>query len=386
MYIPTKLKKTFRILSCAVGFAAISSSASAGEVQDVKFGFAGPLTGMSASFGKDLQDGVQLALNDANAQKILIGGKPVKFSIVAQDDQADPRVGVQVAQKLLDSNVAVVIGHFNSGTTIPASAIYQQAGMVMINPGATNPIINQRGFDHIFSVLGTDDDNAGRAAKYAVRVSKAKRIAILDDRTAFGQGEADHFDKVVKAEGGSIVDRQYCDDKTVDFSAQLTALKGANIDLLFFGGLDRQAAGVAKRMKQLGMTAQLVGGGAVADSDFLKLAGPAGEGVMAWEPGSPLENLPTGKEFGARFQRTFGLPAQSYAPFGYDATWAAIKAMQKADSVDPKVYLTAVKDISFTGVTGPIAFESNGALKGGSSTLYQVKQGKWVAIVTQTGK
>jgi branched-chain amino acid transport system substrate-binding protein len=360
-----------------------SGIAAAADEINVPVGFSAALTGGNASFGKDLQNGVQLALDDANAKKIAIGGKVAKFQLHAEDDQADPRVGVQAAQKLVDSNVAVVIGHFNSGTTLPASMIYQQAGVVVINPGATNPAINQRGLDHVFSVIGTDAGNAGLAGTYAVKVTKAKRISILDDRTAFGQGEADVFENAVKVAGASIVAHEYCNDKTVDFSAQLTALKAANVDMVFFGGLDRQAAGVAKRMRELGMKAQLLGGGAVADSDFLSLAGVAGEGAMAWEPGAPLARLPQGKDFGGRYEKAFGTMAQTYAPFGYDAAWAAINAMKKAGSTDPKVYLPVLKKISFEGITGPISFDDKGLIKGASSTLYQVKDGKWVAITTK---
>ena len=357
----------------------------AADTFDVKVGFAAPLTGANAGYGKDLQNGVQLALDEANAKKIQIGGKTANFVIQAEDDQADPRIGVQAAQKLVDGGVAVVVGHFNSGTTIPASQVYQTAGIPVIDPAATNPTITQRGFDNVFTVISSDAQNAGTAGTYAVTVTKAKKISIIDDRTAFGQGEADEFEKAVKAAGGTIIARQYSDNQTVDFSAQLTALKGAGTDLIFFGGLDRQAAAVAKRMKQLGINAQFVGGGGVMDTDFLKLAGDAADGAMAWEYGSPLEKLPQGKAFAEKFQKHFGVAILSYAPFGYDAAWAAINAMQKGNSIDPKVYRPVLKTISFPGITGTIAFDNNGALKNASSTMYQVKAGAWVPIVTKSG-
>ncbi len=384
MRLRTSLKPLCLIL-CAAGALGVLPLSASAEDLDVKVGFAAPLTGANAGYGKDLQNGVQLALDEANAKKIQIGGKTAKFTIQAEDDQADPRVGVQAAQKLVDGGVAVVVGHFNSGTTIPASQIYENAGIPVIDPAATNPTITQRGFANVFTVISSDAQNAGNAGTYAVTVTKAKKIAMIDDRTAFGQGEADEFEKAVKAAGGSIVAHEYSDNQTVDFSAQLTALKAAGADLVFFGGLDRQAAAVAKRMKQLGMTAQLVGGGGVMDSDFLKLAGDAGEGAMAWEYGSPLEKLPKGKEFSDKFQKRFGVAILSYAPFGYDAAWAAVNAMQKANSVDPKVYRPVLKAISFPGITGTIAFDDKGALKNASSTMYQVKSGAWVPVVTKGG-
>ncbi|WP_213779416.1 branched-chain amino acid ABC transporter substrate-binding protein [Caballeronia sp. dw_276] len=384
MHLRTSIKPLAWIIACAAALGALPLSAAAENI-DVKVGFAAPLTGANAGYGKDLQNGVQLALDEANAKKIQIGGKTANFTIQAEDDQADPRVGVQAAQKLVDGGVAVVVGHFNSGTTIPASQVYQNAGIPVIDPAATNPTITERGFDNVFTVISSDAQNAGNAGTYAVKVTKAKKIAIIDDRTAFGQGEADEFEKAVKAAGGSIVARQYSDNQTVDFSAQLTALKGAGADLIFFGGLDRQAAAVAKRMKQLGITAQLVGGGGVMDADFLKLAGDTAEGVMAWEYGSPLEKMPQGKAFADKFQKRFGVAILSYAPFGYDAAWAAINAMEKAGSIDPKVYRPVLKAISFPGITGTIAFDDKGALKNASSTMYQVKSGAWVPIVTKSG-
>jgi branched-chain amino acid transport system substrate-binding protein len=384
MHLRTSLKPLAWIIACAAAVGALPLSAAAENI-DVKVGFAAPLTGANAGYGKDLQNGVQLALDEANAKKIQIGGKTANFIIQAEDDQADPRVGVQAAQKLVDGGVAVVVGHFNSGTTIPASQVYQNAGIPVIDPAATNPTITQRGFDNVFTVISSDAQNAGNAGTYAVKVTKAKKIAIIDDRTAFGQGEADEFEKAVKAAGGSIIARQFSDNQTVDFSAQLTALKGAGADLIFFGGLDRQAAAVAKRMKQLSVNAQLVGGGGVMDADFLKLAGDTAEGVMAWEYGSPLEKMPQGKAFADKFQKRFGVAILSYAPFGYDAAWAAINSMEKAGSIDPKVYRPVLKAISFPGITGTIAFDDKGALKNASSTMYQVKSGAWVPIVTKSG-
>jgi branched-chain amino acid transport system substrate-binding protein len=380
------LSNTLKPIAVLIGMT-LSAVPLAAHAEDltVPIGFAAPLTGANAGYGKDLEDGVLLAIEEANAQKIMIGNKVAQFQLVAEDDQADPRIGVQAAQKLVDQKVAGIVGHFNSGTTIPASQVYEQAGIPMIDPAATNPVITARGFANTFTVISSDAQNAGNAGAYAVDVTKAKRIAILDDRTAFGQGEAVEFEKAVKARGGNIVAHEYTDNQAVDFSTQLTRIKAANADLIFFGGLDNQAAGVAKKMKQLNMNAQLLGGGGVMDPEFIKLAGEASEGVMAWEYGRPLAQLPGGKDFSEKFRKRFGVDILSYAPFGYDAAWAAIKAMQEARSSSPEVYRPVLRQVSFDGVTGPISFDNTGALKSGASTLYQVKNGVWVAIVTKSG-
>lgn len=380
------LRNTLKPLALIVStMFAVAPAASFADDLPVKIGFAAPMTGANAGYGKDLENGVRLAIEEANAQKIKIGDKVAQFQLVSEDDQADPRIGVQAAQKLVDSGVSAVVGHFNSGTTIPASQVYEQAGIPVIDPAATNPIITGRGFANTFMVISTDAQNAGNAGIYAVEVSKAKRIAIIDDRTAFGQGEADEFEKAVKARGGNIVTREYTDNKAVDFSTQITKIKSTNADLVFFGGLDTQAAGFAKRMKQLGLNAQLVGGGGVMDQDFIKLAGDPSEGVMAWEYGRPLAQLPGGKDFSTKFKKRFGADILSYAPFGYDGAWAVIKAMQQAKSTSPAVYRPVLKSIDFDGVTGKISFDNTGALKSGASTLYQVKNGAWVPVVTKSG-
>ncbi|WP_042299191.1 branched-chain amino acid ABC transporter substrate-binding protein [Paraburkholderia kururiensis] len=372
-----------RPLVVALSLCFVSAAACAQEAQ-VKIGIAGPLTGGGAAYGKDIENGVRMAIEEANAGHPTIGGKPVKFVIDSQDDQSDPRVSVQVAQRLVDDQVSVVIGHFNSGTTLPSSKIYAKAGIPMITPAATNPTITQAGLSTIYRVIATDAQNAGNAGTYAATVTKAKRIAIIDDRTAFGQGEADEFEKAAKASGGTIVDRQFTNDKAVDFSAQLTAIKSTNPDLVFFGGLDTQAAMIVKRMRQLGMKAQFLAGGGVMDANFIKIAGDAANGSSVWEYGQPLSTLPKGKDFEAKFKQKYGVDMLAYAPFAYDATWVAIKAMQKANSVKPADFNTAMKGTDYQGVTGRIAFTQTGDLKNPSSTMYQVKNVAWTPITTKT--
>ena len=374
--------KRMQIMSFGLIAAAMSTGVLA-EGDTVAIGFAAPLTGTSAGYGKDLENGVRLAIEDANAKGIQLDSRRVTFELVSQDDQADPRIGVQAAQSLTDRQVAAVIGHFNSGTTIPASLIYDKAGIPMVDPAATNPIITGRGLANVFMTISNDAQNAGNAGVYAVQVTKAKRIAILDDRTAFGQGEADEFERAVKASGGEIVAREYTNDKTSEFGSVLTNIKAQNADLLFFGGLDRQAAQVVKKMKQLGMNAQFLGGGAVADGEFLKLAGGAGEGAMAWEYGLPAAQMPGGEQFAKRYRARFGTDVLSYAPFGYDAAWTVIQAMQKAGSAKPDDYRPVLKTIKVAGVTGVISFDQHGALNNAKSTLYQVREGKWVPVVTR---
>ncbi len=372
------------VLAAALGMAPGATVRAAGALT-VRIGFVAPLSGEYASYGHDLQNGVQLALDDANAQGIRIGEQTAHFELIAIDDRADPRLGVQAAAKLANQNVAAVIGHFNSGTAIPASRIYESAGIPMIDPAATNPVITSQGFANTFTVIANDAQNAGIAGAWAVEVVKARRIAIVDDRTAFGQGEADVFERTVKEHGGNVVARDFAPTEAGDFGPQLARIKAADADLLYFGGLARQAATLVKQMKARSMNTQFVGGGGVALPDFVQLAGPAGEGALAWEYGRPLAQLPDGPRFAQKFKSRFGADVLAYAPFSYDATWAAIHAMTAAKSANPDVFRATLKTLSFDGVTGRIAFDDTGALKNGASTLYQVKQGAWVPVTTRGG-
>ena len=350
----------FRISPCFfVALVLLSAGAAGAQEVQVKVGVACPLTGANAAYGKDLENGVQMALDEANAAHPVIGGRQVKFVIDSQDDQADPRIGVQAAQRLVDDHVAVVIGHFNSGTTIPASAVYAKAGIPMITPAATNPAITQAGYDTVYMVITTDAQNAGNAGVYAATVTKAKRIAIIDDRTAFGQGEADEFAKAAQAHGAAIVDREYTDDKAVDFSSQLTAIKSHKPDLVFFGGLDAQAAQMVKRMRQLGMRAQFLGGGGVKDANFIKIAGKAAEGYVRIVQFDPTDTRDVVKNFISAFKAKFNADPTHLNAHAYDQIML-IADVVKRGGKDPQSIrdtLAATKD--FVGVTGSVEFDKH---------------------------
>ncbi|RQR24033.1 branched-chain amino acid ABC transporter substrate-binding protein [Burkholderia sp. Bp9142] len=345
---------------------------------DVAIGFAAPLTGASAHYGADLKRGVELAIDDANAKKLVIGGQPVRFTVDAEDDQGDPRTGSQVAQKLVDAKVAGVVGHFNSGTSVPASRIYYNAGIPMVSPTATNPTLTSQGFSTVFRVTNSDAQMGQLAGHSAVEALKGKSIAVMDDRTSFGQGMADEFVKGVKAAGGTVIDREFTTDKAVDFRAQLTRIKSFNPDVIFWGGLDQQAGMVMKQMRQLGIRATLLGGGSFENDTFLKVAGNSAEGAVSWDYGVPLTRLKSGKAFDQKMKAKYNEGVVAYSPSAYDATWVLINAMQKANSTDPKVYAPFIKSVSFEGVSGNIAFMPNGDMKDPAATFYKVIGGKWV--------
>lgn len=366
----------FKPLALATAvLVSLSAASSALADETILIGLAGPLTGPSARIGKDLENGAQLAIADANAQKPTLKGKAVTFKLLSEDDQSDPRTAVAVAQRLVDEGVVGVVGHWNTGTSIPAARIYHDAGIAQVAPVATGHGYTQQGFDTSFRVMGHDDDGGNYAGIYAVTQLKAKRIAVIDDRTAFGQGLADEFIKSLAAQGIQPVAREYVDDKTVDFSAVLTTVRSKNADLIFFGGVDSQAAPLARRIKQLGMNTPLMGAGGFVSQTFLTLAQKEGEGVVALEPGLPLEQMPGGKAFEQAYR--YQTHIELHAPFAYDATRVLIAAIEQADSADPADYLPKLRAIHYQGVTGTIAFDSQGNLQQPSFTLYRVVDGKW---------
>ncbi|MGL6021053.1 MAG: branched-chain amino acid ABC transporter substrate-binding protein [Gibbsiella quercinecans] len=370
--------KTLHTLTLAAAvLAALGNSPQASAADTVLIGLAGPLTGPSARIGKDLENGAQLAIRDANSQNPTLGGKPVTFKLVSEDDQSDPRTAVAVAQRLVDQGVAGVVGHWNTGTSIPAARIYHDAGIAQVAPVATGHAYTQQGFDTSFRVMGHDDDGGNYAGQYAVNVLKAKRVAVIDDRTAFGQGLADEFIKSLAAQGVQVVAREYVDDKTVDFSAVLTSIRSKNADLIFFGGVDSQAAPLARRIKQLGINATLMGAGGFVSQTFLTLAQKEGEGVVALEPGLPVEQMPGGKAFEQAYRDRYKTHIELHAPFAYDATRVLIAAIEQADSADPAKYLPKLRAIQYQGVTGTLAFDAQGNLLQPSFTVYKVVAGKW---------
>jgi len=372
-------------IACAAMFGMASGAAMA-QATTVEIGFAGPLTGGSANYGKDMEMGAQLAIAEANAEKMTIGGKPVTFDLHSEDDQGDPRMAVQAAQRLVDSNVVAVVGHFNSGPTIAASAIYNRAGIPQIVPASSNPSITRQGFKFLYRPYGTDDTVAESAADYAVKTLKAPRIAVVDDRTAYGQGLADEFAKAIKTDGGNLVDREYTNDQAVDFRAILTTLKQKRADVVFFAGLGGQGSSFAKQARQVGYTGTLMAGATFANKKFLTLTGSAAEGMLAFEQGGQLASTPEGKGFLTRFHAKFGTDPVGFASFAYNATWVAIDGMKAANSTTPSVFGPAIGKLSFTGILGKIEFDQDGQLKSPKTTLYKVVDGAWTPVLANVEK
>jgi len=360
-------------------------STAASDELVIRIGAAGPLTGPQAHIGKDNEYGTRMAIDDANVKGVMIGGKKARFELLSEDDQTDPKTATIVAQKLVDAKVNGVIGHLNSGTSIPASSIYFKNGIPQISPSATAVKFTAQGYKTAFRVMTNDAQQGKALGEFAVKVLGLKKIAVIDDRTAYGQGLADEFVKSAEANGAKIIAREYTTDKSVDFTAVLTSIKGKQPDLLFFGGMDPQGVPMVKQLRSLGMKTQFMMGDGGYTPKLIDLAGAAVEGTYASLPGVPLDVMPSGRDFSQRYEARFKQPIQLYAPYCYDAVNVMITAMQKAGSAEPAKYLPEIGKVQLDGVTAKIAFDEKGDIKGGAVTLYQARQGKWQVVQTMGG-
>jgi len=340
---------------------------------EIKIGHVGPLTGGIAHLGKDNERGAELAVEEANAAKIKIDGKDAKFTLVKEDDQADPKVGTTVAQKLVDAKVNGVVGHLNSGTSIPASSIYSGAGIPVISGSATNPKLTEQGFKTQFRVVGRDDQQGPAIASYLAANNKPKMVAVIDDATAYGEGIANEVEKTLKAAGIKTLPREKGTDKTTDWKAVLTKVKGKNADAVFYGGMDATGGPMLKQARELGIKAVFSFGDGACTDEMKKLAGDAAEGLLCSQAGLPPQAAD--KKFTDAFKKKFSADPILYSPFTYDAANLLIEAMKKANSADPAKYLPELAKIDFAGATGKIAFDEKGDRKDAEMTIFTIKGG-----------
>ncbi|NJD34261.1 MAG: branched-chain amino acid ABC transporter substrate-binding protein [Betaproteobacteria bacterium] len=351
----------------------------------VKIGSVAPLTGGIAHLGKDNENGARLAIDEANAAGITLGGKKVKFELMSEDDQSDPKVGNTVAQKLVDAKVAGIVGHLNSGTTIPASAIYNQANIPMISGSATNPALTEQGFKGVFRVVGRDDQQGPAVANYLASQSKPKTVAVIDDATAYGEGLANEVEKTLKAAGVKVLPREKGTDKTVDWKAVLTKVKGKKPDAVFYGGMDATGGPLLKQARELKMTALFAFGDGACTDKMAELAGAAAEGLICSQAGIPVQAA--GKKFLDAYKAKFKADPILYSPFTYDAANLLIAAMKKADSPDPAKYLQALAASDFNGASGYIKFDEKGDRKDAEMTIFTLKDGKITPVaILKSGK
>jgi len=376
-------KNVLTFAAAALLLVSQTAAAAAAQEQVVKIGVTGPLSGSNAFAGKDNENGVRLAIDELNAKKMTVAGKVVKFELMSEDDQGDPKAGVNVAQKLADAGVKFVLGPYNSGVAIPASRIYNDNGIIMSTVG-TNPKVTQSGYKSVFRMVASDNQLGGSMAAYAARQLKVKRVGVIDDRTAFGQGVAAEFIKKAKAAGLTVAGHEFTTDKATDFAAILTALKAKKVDAIFFGGYAPQAAPMARQMRALGLKdVKMLGGDTLCSPEMAKLGGDAvGENVLCAQGGAILEKQAAGPAFQKRYKDRFKQAPDVYAASFYDQTMFMAQAMKATNSLDPSVVAIAMHATSYKGVVGNYAYDAAGNMKQSAVTVYTFKNGAPVALAT----
>ncbi|MFM0293957.1 MULTISPECIES: branched-chain amino acid ABC transporter substrate-binding protein [Paraburkholderia] len=372
------LRKLSPMSAATLLFATMASTASADQV--VKIGHFAPLTGMSAHVGKDDENGARLAIEEINAKHLVIDGQKVTLELDGQDDAADPKTGTVVAQKMVDDGVVAVVGSDMSSTSIPAAKIFSDAGIVQISPGATNPDYTLLGYKTAFRVVGTDAQQGPALANYAVKVLKARTVAIVDDSTSYGQGLASQFEKGAKAQGATVLSHEATSDKAVDFRSILTRIKGEHPDVIMYGGEDATGGPFAKQAAQLGIRARILAGDGVCTESLAQLAGTATDNVVCCEAGMALSKMPGGAAFVEKYKTRFAQPIQIYAPYAYDSVYIIVDAMKRANSTNPAKILAAMPSTHYKGVIGETAFDSKGDLQHGVISLFYYKKGEKTLI------
>ncbi|NTW28122.1 MAG: branched-chain amino acid ABC transporter substrate-binding protein [Coriobacteriia bacterium] len=379
------MNRTVRILATAgaafvLGAAALTgcTSKSASSAQVVKIGFAAPLTGDNAIYGEGMRRAAQLAVDEANASAD-VKAKGITFELSAQDDMGDPKQAVNVANLIAsDTKVVGVVGHFNSGCSIPAAPVYNKSNLAMVSV-SSNPALTANGLPNVDRVVAKDDAQGAAAGKLVAGTLGFKKVAVVDDGTPYGQGLAAQFIKAYTAAGGTVVAEEHVSSNENDFNSLVLRIKPKAPEAIYFAGSVNQGTLLTKQTKQAGMKIPLIGGDMIYSADYIKNAGAASEGDVATALGLPLEQQPKGTEFLAKYKAKYNKSPEAYDSYAYDAANAIISAVLKVGT-DHTAVMNAVRNGSIEGVTGTIAFDANGDNKTQVISQYRVTNGVWKQI------
>ncbi len=366
-------------LGLAVGVGlAFAGTATA----QIRLGVGGPMTGGSAAFGAQLRQGVEQAVEDINAAGGILGQKII---LSIGDDRADPKEGVSVANKFVGDGVKFVVGHFNSGITIPASSVYQENGMLVITPAATNPQVTERGMWNVFRVCGRDDQQGGVAGAIIAERFKGKRVAIVHDKTTYGQGLADETRKAMAAKGLKDVLYEGVNKDDKDFTALVSKIKAANADLIYWGGLHDTGGIIVRQMRDQGVKAPLMGGDGITDDEFASIAGPGAEGTLMTFSPDPRTN-PKNKTIVELFRKKRGFEPQAYTLYSYASVQIIKQAADEAKSLDPKRVAAVINSgKTFSTVLGDITFDKKGDVSNDGYVIDGQKKDRYVLYVWKKG-
>ncbi len=340
----------------------------------IRIGAAGPMTGDQSKMGVDLKNATELAITEWNKKGGVLGKKIV---MVAGDDQADPKQAVSIANKFINQKVVALVGHWNSSCSIPTSKYYDDANIVMISPATTNPQLTQQGFKHVFRVCGTDDQQGRAAADFVLKKLHPKRVAIIHDKTAYGQGHADYFkkalgDKIELVYYGGIIQRD------PDYKAVLTTIKENKPDIYFFGGIYPEAGRLVRQAKEIGLNIPMITGDGVYDPTFISIAGNAAEGTFITFGKEP-SGLATAQSFITNYKAKYGDPGP-YSIYAYDAANIILTAISQTGSTDGTKIAEYISKTTFHGAFGDISFDNNGDVTKAPYVMWVVQKGQFVEV------
>ncbi|MBI5406263.1 MAG: branched-chain amino acid ABC transporter substrate-binding protein [Nitrospirae bacterium] len=339
--------------------------------EPIKIGLAGPMTGDQSKMGLDMKNGAEMAITEWNQKGGVLGKK---IALLVEDDQHDPKQAVSVANKLVNDGITGMIGHFNSSASIPASSVYNKAQIPMITPASTNPQLTEQGFTSVFRVCGRDDQQGLVAATFVADVLRLKKVAVLHDKTTYGQGLADEF---VKALGNrvAVVDYNGISQEDKDFRAVLTALKGKGAELLYFGGIYPQGGLIIKQARELGINVPFMSGDGVIDQKFVEIAGPSSEGSYLTFSPDP-ERLGSAKDFLRSYKAVYGEPGP-YSIYAYDAANVMLRAIETSKTTEGTAVSKAIHEMKHAGAVGNLQWDEKGDILRSPYVVWITKNGKF---------
>ena len=369
----------YRYAHSAILAATLSLGIGGAHAQDIPIAVVGPVTGSNAALGEQMMRGAKMAVADINARGGVLGKK---LNLIVADDACDPKQAVAAANEVVGKKVVFVAGHYCSSSSIPASAVYNEAGILQMTPASTNPALTddaaKKGWDNVFRSCGRDDVQGGVAGKYLADHFKGKNVAIVHDKTAYGKGVADETKKAMNAAGLKEVMYEAITQGDKDFSALISKMKQSNIDAIYYGGYQTEAGLIVRQARDQGLKAQFIGADALMTEEFWKITGPAGEGTLMTFPPDP-RNVPSAKAVVDKFM------AEGYNPEGYTLyTYAAIQAFgaaaDKAKSLKVDDLSKALKSMTLETVVGPLSWDKKGDVTEPKYVFYVWKGGKYAEM------
>lgn len=366
------LRPAFMSLGAVVAATLMTLSCSKDDSDVIVIATGAPITGEYAAFGEQMKTGAEQAVKDINAAGGVLG-KKLRLEIA--DDQCDPKQAVAVANQLVNKKVRFVAGHFCSGSSIPASDVYNSENILMISPASTNPKFTERGLAGVFRVCGRDDQQGEVAGNYIADKFKGARVAVVHDKQAYSKGLADETLKQLTKRGVSVAMTDTVTPKEKDYSALVTKLKAANIDILFYGGYHSEAGLIIRQMREQGLKTRLIGGDALVTQELWTITGPMGEGTMMTFSPDPRKN-PKAAPVMAKFKAA-GKSAEGYTLYTYGAVQVFVEAVKRSGGVDIPKIRDMLKKESFDTVLGEISFDAKGDVKAPGYVFYEWKGGKY---------